>query len=554
MQWDVADHDFLAGGPGDAPAVWHGQMSFGIAAARPRNVFGSAGVGGHFIRPILIKIAPDYYSVADAIRSAVIGGADVISASVGAGCLVYQAICALGHYPSEPLNDMMLMNVRFARSFMTIVVAAAGNEGQEVDDLSMSVHPCQTEGTICVGGVHADKMNAGNFGDDVDIWAPFDTQTTPTRDSIAADADNFGRDELQAFSGTSASTPFVAGAVGLMKTANPNLSYEQVIDALQSTVNPSPDPRVPRGIIDVYRAVRGLIVNQPPVVQITRPVPGATLGWAAVPLLQANYSDPEVRPDDIYRWSGEVVYSSDRDGELCRSSVPPYTCTSTLPQMTVGTHVITASATDAFDEVGTSQISINVVNRPPEPQIEQPQATTTLYSHIPATLIAFVPDPDETIPDANMNWLSSRDGALGTGRTLTRLLSAGAHTITLAVVDGKGLGAQAHVNVNVISGAGLPVPQITSPASGTLVGPGTPITLQGVATDPEDGTLPGATLSWSSDIDGLLGTGNSITRTLSGPPVPCNPESIGHLITLTATDSDQHAVSVQTVVRVGTFC
>jgi len=554
MQWDVADHDFLAGGPGDAPAVWHGQMSFGIAAARPRNVFGSAGVGGHFIRPILIKIAPDYYSVADAIRSAVIGGADVISASVGAGCLVYQAICALGHYPSEPLNDMMLMNVRFARSFMTIVVAAAGNEGQEVDDLSMSVHPCQTEGTICVGGVHADKMNAGNFGDDVDIWAPFDTQTTPTRDSIAADADNFGRDELQAFSGTSASTPFVAGAVGLMKTANPNLSYEQVIDALQSTVNPSPDPRVPRGIIDVYRAVRGLIVNQPPVVQITRPVPGATLGWAAVPLLQANYSDPEVRPDDIYRWSGEVVYSSDRDGELCRSSVPPYTCTSTLPQMTVGTHVITASATDAFDEVGTSQISINVVNRPPEPQIEQPQVTTTLYSHIPATLIAFVPDPDETIPDANMNWLSSRDGALGTGRTLTRLLSAGAHTITLAVVDGKGLGAQAHVNVNVISGAGLPVPQITSPASGTLVGPGTPITLQGVATDPEDGTLPGATLSWSSDIDGLLGTGNSITRTLSGPPVPCNPESIGHLITLTATDSDQHAVSVQTVVRVGTFC
>jgi len=155
--------------------------------------------------------------------------------------------------------------------------------------------------------------------------------------------------------------------------------------------NPSPDPRVPRGIIDVYRAVRGLIVNQPPVVQITRPVPGATLGWAAVPLLQANYSDPEVRPDDIYRWSGEVVYSSDRDGELCRSSVPPYTCTSTLPQMTVGTHVITASATDAFDEVGTSQISINVVNRPPEPQIEQPQVTTTLYSHIPATLIAFVP-------------------------------------------------------------------------------------------------------------------------------------------------------------------
>ncbi len=554
MQWDVADHDLRAGGPGEVPLAWHGQESFGIAAARPRNVFGSAGVGGHFVRPVLIKLAPDYYSVADGIRSAVIGGADVISASVSTGCLVYQAICGIGL--GEPLNDMMRLNVDFARSFMTTVVAAAGNEGEEVDELSMSVHPCQTVGTICVGGVHADLMNAGNFGDDVDIWAPFDTLTTPTRNSIAIDADNIGQDELQVFSGTSAATPFVAGAVGLMKAAkqNPNLSYEQVIDALQATVNPSPDPRVPRGIIDVYRAVRGMIANQPPTVQITRPLQGATLGWAAVPLLQSNYADPEVRPDDIYRWSGEVVYSSDRDGELCRSTVPPYTCTSTRSEMTVGAHVITATATDAFDEVGTSQVSINVVNRPPEPQIEQPQAASTLYSHIPTTLIAFVPDPDETIPDANMNWVSSRDGALGTGGTLTRLLSAGAHTLTLAVVDGKGLGAQAHVNVNVISGAGLPVPQVTSPASGTLVGPGTPITLQGIATDPEDGTLAGAQLSWSSNIDGLLGTGNSITRTLSGPPVPCNPELIGHQITLTATDSDQHAVSVQTVVRVGTFC
>ena len=62
-------------------------------------------------------------------------------------------------------------------------------------------------------------MNAGNFGDDVDIWAPFDTLTTPTRDSIALDADNFGQDELQVFPGTSAATPIVAGAVGLMKAA-----------------------------------------------------------------------------------------------------------------------------------------------------------------------------------------------------------------------------------------------------------------------------------------------------------------------------------------------
>jgi hypothetical protein len=79
IQYDVVDHDFTAGGPGVDPDIFHGQSSFGVAAARPKNMFGSAGVGGHFVRPILIRASPDFYSIAYAIRSAVLGGADVIS-------------------------------------------------------------------------------------------------------------------------------------------------------------------------------------------------------------------------------------------------------------------------------------------------------------------------------------------------------------------------------------------------------------------------------------------------------------------------------------------
>jgi hypothetical protein len=108
--------------------------------------------------------------------------------------------------------------------------------------------------------------------------------------------------------------------------------------------------------------------------------------------------------------------------------------------------------------------------------------------------------------------------------------------------------------VNVTAGGGLPVPQIVSPGWETFVWSGTPITLQGIATDPEDGTLPGGQLTWQSDIDGPLGAGNTISRTLSGPPSPCHPESVGHQVTLTATDSDQHSVSVHTLVRVGVIC
>jgi serine protease len=373
---------------------------------------------------------------------------------------------------------------------------------------------------------------------------------------VAEDADNFDDDELFLMTGTSASAPFIAGAIGLMKMANPSLSYEQVLSILQSTANSSPDPRVHRGYVDVYRAVRGLIINQPPIIQITNPLEGTTLGWRFSPLMQVNYTDPEVRPGDIYRWSGEVVYASNRDGELCRSKVPPYTCSSTLPEMTVGTHIITATATDAFGETAVHQISINVVNRPPAPEIIQPQANSTIYSHIPATFSAFVPDPDETISEGSISWSSSRDGALFTGShpPLPQLLTPGEHTITLTAVDGKGLSAQAQVTVNVIPGGGLPTPQITSPPRDTFIAPGTPITLQGMATDPEDGTLSGGRLRWRSSIDGLLGSGDSITRTLSGPPVQCNPASVAHEITLTATDSDQHSVSVHTVIWVGIIC
>lgn len=58
---------------------------------------------------------------------------------------------------------------------------------------------------------------------------------------------------------------------------------------------------------------------------------------------------------------------------------------------------------------------------------------------------------------------------------------------------------------------------------------GRALTLTGTGVDPEDGTLSGAALAWSSSRDGALGTGASITK---------SNLSVGtHVITLTATDS-----------------
>src|SRR5262249_53374183 len=69
---------------------------------------------------------------------------------------------------------------------------------------------------------------------------------------------------------------------------------------------------------------------------------------------------------------------------------------------------------------------------------------------------------------------------------------------------------------------------ITSPADGSVILPGTPVTLTAAATDGVDGDLS-ASVQWTSDLSGALGTRSPLA--LSG--LPAGP----HHITVTATDS-----------------
>lgn len=94
---------------------------------------------------------------------------------------------------------------------------------------------------------------------------------------------------------------------------------------------------------------------------------------------------------------------------------------------------------------------------------------------------------------------------------------------------------RANSTQNLWTGGGVPepneapVPLISSPPPGSSFERGTTVTFAGSGTDKEDGTIPASSLSWSSSIDGDLGTGASVPR---------NDLSQGtHLITLVATDS-----------------
>lgn len=85
-----------------------------------------------------------------------------------------------------------------------------------------------------------------------------------------------------------------------------------------------------------------------------------------------------------------------------------------------------------------------------------------------------------------------------------------------------------------------PTASISSPSDGSEFEQGESVTFQGSADDPEDSALSGDALSWSSDIDGQLGTGQDVTT---------SSLSAGeHAVTLTATDSDgatdQESISI----------
>ena len=96
----------------------------------------------------------------------------------------------------------------------------------------------------------------------------------------------------------------------------------------------------------------------------------------------------------------------------------------------------------------------------------------------------------------------------------------------------------------VTTGNQPPTVTITAPPNGSSFTQGTSVNFTGTATDPEDGNIS-ANINWSSDLDGGLGTGASISATLS----------VGvHTITASVTDlgglSDSDQITV-TIIPVG---
>jgi len=185
-------------------------------------------------------------------------------------------------------------------------------------------------------------------------------------------------------------------------------------------------------------------------------------------------------------------------------------------------------------------------NLRPSATIDAPADGASFGTAETVTFRGSATDPEDgALPGSSLRWTSSRDGSLGTGSPVAvDDLSDGTHLVRLIATDSDGASDTAAISIGIAVPANRrPTATITAPADGAEFVVGAAIVFQGGGTDPEDGVLAGAALSWESSRDGPIGTGTDVTRDDLG---------IGpHEIRLIATDSEGAADTARIAIGVG---
>jgi Leucine-rich repeat (LRR) protein len=202
-----------------------------------------------------------------------------------------------------------------------------------------------------------------------------------------------------------------------------------------------------------------------------------------------------------------------------------------------GEHIVTAEVVDRDGNKSSTSININVLSNTAPELVITTQDSLVINANENIVLNATVNDLEDANLGPVIQWSSSLDGFLGAGSNLSLPLSIGNHSITASVTDSAGVAVVQSISISVNS-----IPQVTlqSPVSGTLFMLQENVNMNATASDLEDGNIS-ANIQWSSDIDGVLGTGTSLLKTLS----------LGsHTLTASITDSvgAVHSVTTQVVI------
>lgn len=230
---DIIDGD---NNPTPSPGGDHGTHCAGIAAANTNNAKGIAGTGFNCkVMPIRVFAGETTSDdlIIPGIRWAIDHGAKVISMSIGG-----YGLTATGNPIFQAIIDEAWAN-------NIVIVCSAGNDGVQLGP-SLFHFPSDYNHVVCVGATDSGNAKAffTNFGNHVDVGAPGVDILSCLLNST------YGLE-----SGTSMSTPMVAGVIGVMWSAAPaNTTNSKIVQVLETTCKPI-GSWLNFGLVDMNKAV-----------------------------------------------------------------------------------------------------------------------------------------------------------------------------------------------------------------------------------------------------------------------------------------------------------
>lgn len=234
---DIRGWDFIGNDNDPAPGGedYHGTHTAGLVSAMMNNGRGVVGMAPSCKLMPLRCGSGDYITAGiDGILYAAHNGADVISLSWGG--------TSSNPWEQEVINDALLVGA--------VIVAAAGNEHSTI-----AHYPAAYEGVMAIAAtdLNDELWNAGSIGSN---YGPWITVCAPGVSILSLVPEGYGTS-----SGTSMSTPLVAGIAALVKSYHPSWTNDQIVSQIVNTANdiypknPSYIGDLGSGRVNAYRAL-----------------------------------------------------------------------------------------------------------------------------------------------------------------------------------------------------------------------------------------------------------------------------------------------------------
>jgi subtilisin family serine protease len=327
----LAGYDFVNNDADASDDYGHGTAVAGVAAARGNDGIGTVGAAWNVailpVKTMNSSGSGSHSAIANGINYSADRGARIINLSLG------------GTASSRTLQN----SVNYANGKGCILIAAAGNEGS-----STAVYPAAYNGVTAVSALNqADALASfSSYGSFVDISAPGESITT-----------TWVNGSYVTISGTSFSSPLVAGVAALALSVNSSLSNTAVASLLTSNADDlgaaGKDIYFGAGRVNAARAVAAALPPPPsddttaPATAVTNPKDGASIaGLRSVTVSVASSDNVGVTKAELFI-----------DGKLvATSSSGSFNYSWNLRNVAAGPHTLQSKAYDAAGNSAASAV------------------------------------------------------------------------------------------------------------------------------------------------------------------------------------------------------